>query len=468
MSWNVAAADMPKRHRVPLRGFLMACFLITTSGSAWSEDPRIAMQAAWQAQDYEAAIAASQAVLAQNPDEYLAHALQARVARIQGNRALAEQAARRAWDAADNASQRHEAARTVALTLFEQEEYTTAQLWLRRAIQNAPTPEIRAATIRDFRQVRRVNPWQIQLTFSVNQSDNVNAGSSEDTWQAYFFGSEDTGGIPFELPILGQQQALSGTEYIYGGTITRSLTQIGPWRTEISAGYLAKDIVLSDEAREQAPTARSSDYDLRQLTLGTTTARTSGRRQHTFDGELSYVGFGGEHLSTGLRLGYTQTQAINQGLAWKSGGAVSRALREDRHISSSWRKELSTGPIKQIGNSIWLGEALIFDVTSDSNNVARDGWSLQTRWVQTEPATLGARLSAGLEYGVTTFDSGFFGAAEARRDEKMRANVAAVFSDFDLYGFSPSLEISHTRTNSNVTLYTYDDTSVVLGIKSAF
>jgi len=426
------------------------------------------MQEAWRAQDLNGAMQASEQVLAQNPDDYIALALQARVARIQGDRVRAEDAAKRAWDAAANRGQRHEAARMVALTLFEQGSLTVAQLWLRRSIQNAPTPAIRAATIEEFKQVRRTNPWQLQLTFSVNASDNVNGGSSETTWDAYFFGSEEAGGIPFELPILGEQRALSGTEYVYGATLSRRLARTGPWSTRVSAGYLAKDIVLSDEAKEQAPSAKSSDYDLRQLTLGTTTARSNGQTRHELQSEFSYVGYGGEHLSTGLRLGYSNTHAIDRTLAWRSGGAISRTLREDRHISSSWRSELSTGPIRQVGKSIWSAEALIFDVQSDSNNVARDGWSLETRWARTEPVVLGARLSAGLEYGVTTFDSGFFGAADARRDERVQANVAAVFSEFDLYGFSPSLEISHTRTNSNVTLYTFDDTSVVLGIKSAF
>ncbi|WP_147125578.1 hypothetical protein [Shimia ponticola] len=448
-----------------LAGLVFACGFVSTDAVA---DPRIDMQAAWQAQDYDAALQASDRVLAENPDDYIALALRARVARIQNKPDLAEAAAKRAWGAAENARQRHEAARMVALTLFEQGNFTPAQLWLRRAIQNAPTPEVRAATVAEFKKVRRINPWQVQLTFSVNRSDNVNTGSSEETWSAYFLGSEDSGGIPFELPILGEQQALSGTEYVYGVSVTRRLVRPGPWRTELSASYLAKDISLSAEAREQAPLARSSDYDLRQYTLGLSSSRVSGPTKHDIQSELSRVDYGGDHLSTGFRLGYTHSRALDRGLAWRTQAALGRTLREDRHISSSWRTEISTGPLKQVGKSIWTADAMLFDVQSDSNNVARDGWSFETRWARTDPVAFGAMLSAGLEFGVTTYDSGFFGASDPRRDERIHATFGAVFSDLDLYGFSPSLEISHTSTTSNVTLYTFDDTSIVLGIKSAF
>ena len=59
------------------------------------------------------------------------------------------------------------AALAVAQALSSEGARTRAQLWLRRAMQVAPTKRQKALAVRDFRYVRLRNPWSTRLSFSV-------------------------------------------------------------------------------------------------------------------------------------------------------------------------------------------------------------------------------------------------------------------------------------------------------------
>ena len=132
-------------------------------------------------QGYEMA----QALLARDPNDVEALIIRARAARDLGKLTEALSTARKAWFGAQNASERFGASMVMAQTLSTNGAKTRAQLWLRRAAQNAPSEEFKQVAVRDFRYVQRTNPWSTELSFSASPSSNINNGSTRTTTRLF-------------------------------------------------------------------------------------------------------------------------------------------------------------------------------------------------------------------------------------------------------------------------------------------
>lgn len=441
---------------------LFALWLLPTTGGAQTgpipiERAQSLMITAWSDQDFDTAIAASDVILAANPNDYVARALRARVARLRGDLALAEAEAKFAWRVAGTKAQRHEAARMVALTLFDQNAHTRAQLWLRRSVQNAPTQAVRRATIREFNQVRRVNPWSVSLSFSGQQSDNVNGGSREDTVTIF--------GLPFTLS--PDAQALSGTELSYGAQVRRRLQTAGPWRKSLFGAYTARDVYLSAQAKAKAPNLSNADFAQRSATLGFQLTKAAKDHQQVWRVATTHMRYGGATLSNAIKADFQFDKALGRGLVWTNTGAVTRTIRADDFAKSSWRGEIGTGLSRRTEQGTWHARMTYTDTYSASSRIARDGWVTSFGWQAGKPL-LGTSWSTEISYGATTFDSGFFGANDQRLDETLRGRVSVTFPNLDLYGFAPSLDVIYSDTKSNVALYSTQQSSILFGIKSAF
>jgi hypothetical protein len=95
--------------------------------------------------------------------------------------ATARALAARAWPLATTPDTRYRAARLAALALSLEGRDTTAQLWLRRAFQDAPSEDARRSAAEDYRFLRARNPLRFQLSGGLRPSSNINGGSSEET-----------------------------------------------------------------------------------------------------------------------------------------------------------------------------------------------------------------------------------------------------------------------------------------------
>ena len=415
------------------------------------------MIAAWQARDLGAAMAASSKVLAILPDDYVARALRARVAALQGDAARASTEAKAAWAVANTDAQKHEAARMMALTLFEQEAFLAAQVWLRRAIHHAPSDDVRRQTVSEFQSVRNANPWQVQLMFSAQETDNVNGGSSEDTVQVFFF----------EFELQPDAQALSGRELTYGTTVSRKLKKMGRWDVSVEGSFIATDVFLSDDAKEAAPNAQGSDYDQRQYILGTTLKTRASKHQHSIRFQGETVTFGGDALSDGLKVEYDHAYTLSSKMQLRSGLQLGRTLRDEDHERSSWRQEFRIGAARGFKAGFLSTDVTFYDVISDSGDVARDGWKVETGWHWRKPV-YGVQIGLQASYEQTDFDNAFFGGSEDRADTTTRAKMSFVFQKLDLYGFAPRLDITFDETDSNVGLYSTEETGIQIGVQSTF
>ena len=144
----------------------------------------------------------AQGLLIADPHSAYAHYVLATAHADMGHGTDGRKSAARAYRYADNRVQKFQAAELAARLTFAEGHPTLTQLWLRRAVQNAPTPEIEEQLARDYARVRRENPFRFSITGGVKPSSNVNNGA--DTAQQVI------DGLPFTGRLSGSAQALSG------------------------------------------------------------------------------------------------------------------------------------------------------------------------------------------------------------------------------------------------------------------
>ena len=158
---------------------------------------------------------------------------------------------------------------------------------------------------------------------------------------------------------------------------------------------------------------------------------------------------------------------LSKKLLSRSNLRLSRTLRKDQTERSSWSSSIGTGLSWSFPTGVLSTDITYRDVRSDSFRIANESLTLGLGWRHAKPI-LGVRLSARASFEDKTFDNPFFGATEVRKDTSTRASIRMVFSEFDLYGFSPNLEITYSNTDSNVGLFTTEDTGFQFGIQSSF
>ncbi|MDG1868800.1 MAG: hypothetical protein P8J00_13885 [Yoonia sp.] len=121
----------------------------------------------------------------------------------------------------------------IAIAHTRLENFTRAQLWLRRAAQYAPDDATKAVVAKDFRTVRERNPWSSSLRFGIFPRSNINNGS---TAEIYYLP-----GLDFPLTLQPSSRALSRFE-ISGGFSSQYRLHLD----DVSATFLTATINPSD------------------------------------------------------------------------------------------------------------------------------------------------------------------------------------------------------------------------------
>ena len=160
-------------------------------------DARETARQALNSGDHRISDAIASALLERNPEDADAWMIRALSLRGLGQLDEARATAMQAWQYGDQLLLRYEAAYLVADILARQERYSRSQFWLRRADQVAPDDARRQLVARAFASVRKRNPLQVQLRFSLKPSNNVNNGAETTVIEI--------GGLPFRLDDSGVQ-----------------------------------------------------------------------------------------------------------------------------------------------------------------------------------------------------------------------------------------------------------------------
>ncbi|MGB7316942.1 MAG: tetratricopeptide repeat protein, partial [Planktotalea sp.] len=288
------------------------------------------------------------ALLARDPNDTEALIIRARAARDLGRLPEAIATARRAWGKARNASERFGSSMVMAQALSTSGAKSRAQLWLRRAAQNAPNDEFKNIAVRDFRYVKRSNPWATEFSFSASPNSNINNGSMRSSTRLF--------DLPFEFQLSGAARALSGVEYSTGVATRYRLSESARNQNDLLFRLDHRTYTMSSEAKRLAPNTDGSDFAFSSVSLSYIRRGFSSSGKdlpHQFEITGGRTWYGQTPFMEYLRLGFTQNVAIGPGSLLYAG--VTREYQRSlstRQDVDSWA--LKTGVRMSLANKDML------------------------------------------------------------------------------------------------------------------
>ncbi|MDF1715781.1 MAG: surface lipoprotein assembly modifier [Antarcticimicrobium sp.] len=428
---------------------------------------RLAALMALRTGDAPRALRFSEALLGRNPADRTALMLRSRAARDLGQFALAKTSARAAWRLSADDAQKYASSLLMAQALSSDGHRTRAQWWLRRAVQHAPTEAAERKAIGDFRYVRARNPWSTQLSFSVTPESNINNGSSARSSILNYKLSELLFGQPVEYALGGTARALSGVEYALGVTTRYRFAETEARAHDLILTADLRSYTLSGEAKSIAPTAKGSDFAFATYTLG------YGHRGLNLKGRGEYrvVLDGGQSWYGGAE--YARFARVSAGQSYRlaSGDRINLRLAGERQFgiatsdSDTLRADLSYTTRIRNGATLWTGATLAASQSPTAADEYRE-IALRTQLTLAKPV-VGATLQMGLWARNRSYDVSPH-SPDGRQEDRVQADLTLIFDKIDYYGFNPTMQLSASRTDSNIALYDANRMGVNFGIQSAF
>ena len=434
-------------------------------GAASPEQLRAFGLALLQAGDLEGARRLADALLSRDPKDTAALMLRAQAGALAGDERRARIDARQVWRLSDAPGPKFGAAMMVAQSLAADGYLQRGQFWLRRAAHVAQSDPQKAAVSSAFTALRSQNPLKWQMKFSARPSSNVNDGSSA---RSFILPTDLFGDI--ELPLYPAQRALSGYEASAGLDLTWRLR---PTATTMTAFHLRFDqtkVVLSSEAKAAVPGLKGSAFDQARLELGLSRRWRPAESKTTFTFTLAglHDWSGGASLANTLRLTAGAERNFTPRLLGFASLSFDSQHRLDSEISSADTMGLMAGMQRGLaGGDVVTALLGLREVASDSPGIRYDAASLRIGWRRAAPlAGMGLEAWAGLE-GRDYPDSPWRPDG-GRQDLRADLDVTVELREISWMGFSPTLNLSASRSKSNAKLYESRGLGLELGFRSAF
>jgi hypothetical protein len=399
------------------------------------------------------ALGIAAALLLRDPKDSAALSLQAQALREKGDLAASDARARAAWAAADSDATRFAAATALAQTLSLQGHRTTAQYWLRHAVQNAPTDDARAQAVADFAYVRSQNPLHLQVDTSVRPSNNVNNGSRE-TLLGYLFGT-----IPLHLP--PEYTPLSGLSLGLGLSGDYRLGSTTQTEDSLLFALSAEGAILSQEAKRIAPDADAANYAFEQIEAGWRHKQGLSFGILTTELTAGHNWYGGADLSNILTAQAQVDRPFSEDAALSLTSSVTRTDRLDRPESSAtglavqteYRFRTAKGQVWQAGYGLWRN-------VSDDPGVDSLAQQIDLNWQAAQPV-----FGLGLAASAAVLDTDF---SNDRHDTRLTVNLSAWSAEVSYLGFSPVVSLDYSRTLSNFSYQNIETLGIGLRLRSNF
>ncbi|WP_019954174.1 surface lipoprotein assembly modifier [Yoonia vestfoldensis] len=454
-----------------LKSFALAAVLLGSAASAQTtvdlslDDARAIATRALFSGDSALALDVSRAILTQVPDDRASLLVVAAAAPQQGDPAAGRRAGARAFALSDTDLQRYEAARLTALAAANEERFTLATFWLRRALIVAPNEAERDQTRQDARFLRQRNPWSFDVSASLVPSSNVNGGAADAIATAP---GNPTGTLSDDA------QALAGWRGSLGLGATYRLQENATSRTLIGAQYQATRVRITD------------DVDVPDEALSTDNLAVNLRHDRALDtgsigAQLSYAMIDYRDLDS-LTL-ETEVQKFDVlrididrrlpvGEAAELGLSVGRSLTsyELERIGDVTRTTIGASLTYRLPSTDQMRLSLSFsDNDGDNPNYISTDWAAQLTYAWAEPI---GPVSLSLSGGISTADYPQYRlilpVAGGRQDTSFFYSANIGFPEVSYAGFTPVLTISGSNTDSNVSRFTRDTLSAGITIRSEF
>lgn len=397
-------------------------------------------------------------LLQRDPKDVTALIVLARAERDLGDFSAAEEAGKRAYRLSEPGSARFAAAMTTAQALSSDGRRTAAQQWLRRAEEAAPDEAARAVAIRDFAYVRSRNPLTLTLGFGLAPSSNVNGGPTTNVLVI--------GGIEFVNPDAVPLSGLVATLDL-GAIYT---LDIAPRQTlRFALRGFTSQVALSQDAQEEVPTAKGSDFAQADLLarVGWSIGSADGRRRSFVDAAVGREWLGGDALADRVVLTFRQEFIVGSTdrLAFDLSGERTFRLDEDLRSSEAIRVGADWLHVLPWGDR--AGVILQFsEEVSDAASIANRAANLRISYAKAAPV-MDMALSGYIEFDAKNYLEPLY-SADPREDRGIGLGLTAAFLSLDYMGFAPEIGIYGNRTRSTVALYDTETFEVRLGIRSSF
>jgi len=427
----------------------------------------MAVQASLQGQN-ALAVTLARALLKADPQDPAALLVLATIRLATGDAAGAYRMGRLSFRNAQDKTAIHQAARVTALSALAQNQTLRTRFWLRRAADTAPDPLSRARVMRNYKLLQEKSPWRLKFNLAISPSDNVNGGSDS------AFNIID--GVPIVGILSPSAQALPGIVVQASANLSYRLSHSATQQTWITSALAVKQVRLDPGAQGAPLPAPFTTPLLTNGDLATTSAQIglshmrsapdsplSQRYDLTFTqlwqgGARAYFGV---EAGTDLRLALTRTKA------------VSASLNVEHRDYTSGRKAqivtFGTGATFVLPNASRL-RAEIQLRHSDGPIFTSRSASAQINYALGKPIK-SVQLSTsigGSFVDYPTYAVGFISVPGGRQDESLFAQIDATFTAAQYAGFSPTLRLRHTVTDSNVSRFSGSETSLSVGFESQF
>jgi hypothetical protein len=393
-----------------------------------------------------------------NPRAHYYQALALSQAKAYG---AAEKKAALAYWHAKTDEQRFQAANLAAQLSFADDRLTGSQFWLRRAVDHAPDEVARAQTVTAFQNVRARNPLRFDFRFSTTPSDNVNNGANSPL--------NVIDGVPVVGTLSPSAQALSGFVTTAQAALSYRLSKSETQETRLRGRVNARRVDISDPV----PGLSGDDLSSTVLELGLSQylRGTSEAVIWKFDLDGGRVWYGGDPLYDFARVGATRHQRLGARLQLSFGASFEDQLYESPRGADS---TVAIG-FAGLGVNLTGGGQIGFQVQyrdTDSNGVNR----ASDQWTGIASYQMGRALGpANLEFSLgisqldySSYQVGFIVVPGGRDDTSVFGGVTATFNDWGYMGFVPTLSVTTERSESNISRFDVEETSITLGIRSEF
>lgn len=375
----------------------------------------------------------------------------------------ARKAAALAYRRSENPRQRLQAAQMAAENALAEDRPTLTQIWLRRAALHTDSDAETKSLAKAYGRVRAINPWSLHAGLSVRPSNNVNNGSNT--------ALNVIDGISTVGVISPTSQALSGTIGTVDLTVGYRLHGDARSRTTLRARTQQRHVTLSNEAKQQAPTASGSDFGWTYAELGLehlfAVGQTKGNHAKlSLSGGALWTDTGNDYTFTSL--GAERVWSPNKTNRFTLGAGLSHFER-DLSADNSQVYKLTGGYDRALSNGDVLGVDLSLQkTTSDNTNSRADVASLRLSY-RFAKKWGPAQASASLTYTQSDYpDYAFLHWTPGRNDKAVNADLSLFFSDYDYAGFAPKVTLRTGRKDSNISLFETRELSFLVGIQSKF
>lgn len=395
----------------------------------------------------------------------LAHYMIARANQQLGQPRAGRRAAALSFRYAKTARDKYAVSQLAARLSLEEKRFTLAQIWLRRSINHAQTPQQRDLIAKDYKQLRPANPWNTQLRFSIAPSSNVNGGSDS------VFSIID--GVPLVGLISRDARALSGTAAVADLTTSYRFVTSKKRAAYVTGRFYTRQVRLSGRAQREAPGARNRDYSATTAELGLryVFADTKGKGFSTIKANIGQNWYGGDPKSTFARLEYGYSFRANKRTSLSFSGSHQR-----QNYVASFRHQTVSNNIRgnlryalENGDAFGLG-VIASKTTSATANLTSNS---ATAYVSYElakpigPAAVSFSLGA-THYDFPAFNVGLIRVPGGRQDTTLFGTVTLAFEKLDYAGFTPTVTLRARKNSSNISNLNSSALTASIGIKSSF